>query len=228
MRCLGGFDGLEVALFRDVGDCTVGREVGGARLPRGRVAFLSEEGKQGGPPELRSVGRAFGGGVGGEEGGDAREVSVEPGFKGKSGGERRRRGDGEVLEKRNKGGPVGQGPIGGGSRGSSKWMSKYYLDRDVVRARGGEGGVPCLAKGKQRRGSKGKIRQRVVDIEVPHHKGGVAGFGESNQRGNSHLRCPFGPEIVQIQDAKVRERLPKKINLKHVVGDHIGPVEQSR
>ena len=50
------------------------------------MEFLSEEGKQEGPPGLRSIGRAFGGVVGGEEGGEAREVSVEPGFKGKSGG----------------------------------------------------------------------------------------------------------------------------------------------
>ena len=39
-------------------------------------------------------------------------------------------------------------------------MRKYDLDRDVVRASGGEGGVPCLAKGKQQRGSKGKIKNR--------------------------------------------------------------------
>ena len=122
MSCLGGFDGLEVALLREVGGCTVGREVGGAGLPRGRVEFLPEEGKEGGPPGLRSVGRAFGGGVGGEEGGEAREVSVEPGFKGKSDVERRRRRNREVLEKRNEGGPVGQGPSGGGRRGRSKWM----------------------------------------------------------------------------------------------------------
>ena len=68
------------------------------------------------------VGRAFGGGVGGEENGEAREVSVEPGLKGKSGGKRRRRRNGEFLEKMDEGGPVGQGPIGGGRRGRSKWM----------------------------------------------------------------------------------------------------------
>ena len=72
------------------------------------------------------------------------------------------------------------------------------------------------------------IGQRVVDVEVPHHKGGEGGFKESNQWGNCHLRCPFGPKIIQIQNAKVRERLPKKINPKHVEGDHIGPVEESR
>ena len=33
MGCLGGFDGLEVALFGELGGCTVGREVGGAGLP---------------------------------------------------------------------------------------------------------------------------------------------------------------------------------------------------
>ena len=122
MGCLGGLEGLEVALLREVGGCTVGREVGGAGTPRGRVEFLSEDAEQGGPPGLRAVGRAFGGGVGGEEGGEAREVSVEPGFKGKSGRERRRRRKGEVLEKRDEGAPVGQGPIGGGRRGRSKWM----------------------------------------------------------------------------------------------------------
>ena len=122
MSCLGGFDGLEVALLREVGGCTVGREVGEAGLPVGRVEFLSEEGKPGGPPQLRAVGRAFGGGVGGEEGGEAREVSVEPGFKGKSGGERRRRRNGEVLEKRDDGGPVCLGPMGGGRRERTKWI----------------------------------------------------------------------------------------------------------
>ena len=122
MSCLGGFDALEVGLLSVVGGCTVSREVGGAGLPRGRVEFLSEDGKQGGPPGLRAVGRAFGGGVGGEEGGEAREVSVEPGFKGESGGERRRRRDDKVLEKRDDGGPVGQGPIGGGRRRRSKLM----------------------------------------------------------------------------------------------------------
>ena len=45
MGCLGCFDGLEVAFLREVGGCTVGREVGGASLPCGGVEFLSEEGK---------------------------------------------------------------------------------------------------------------------------------------------------------------------------------------
>ena len=70
--------------------------------------------------------------MGGEEGDEAREVSVEPGFKGKSCGERRRWGNGEVFEKRNEGGPVGQGPIGGGKRVRSKWMREYNLDKNVV------------------------------------------------------------------------------------------------
>ena len=39
-------------------------------------------------------------------------------------------------------------------------MREYNLDRNVIRASGGVGGVPCLAKGKQRRGSKGKIKDR--------------------------------------------------------------------
>ena len=98
MSCLGGFDGLEITLLRDVAGCTVGREVGGAGLPRGGVEFLSEEAKQGGPPGLRPVGRAFGGGVRGEESGESREVLVEPGFKGESGGKRRRRGNAKVFE----------------------------------------------------------------------------------------------------------------------------------
>ena len=74
-------------------------------------------------------------------------MSVEPGFKGKSGGERRRWRNGEVLEKRDEGGPVGQRLIGGGRRGSRKWISKNNLEWDVVRARGVEEGVPSLAKG---------------------------------------------------------------------------------
>ena len=71
MSCFDGFDGLEVAFLRQVGSCTVGREVGGAGLPCGGVEFLSEEGKQGGSPGSRAVRRAFGGGVGGEESGEA-------------------------------------------------------------------------------------------------------------------------------------------------------------
>ena len=98
MSHLGGFDGLKVALLGEVGGCTVSREVGGAGLLCGGVEFLSEEGKQAGPPGLRVVGRAFGGDVGGEESGEAREMSVEPDFKGKSGGERRRLRNSEVLE----------------------------------------------------------------------------------------------------------------------------------
>ena len=45
MGCFGGFDGLEVAFLRDVGGCTVAREVGEASLPCGGVESLSEEGK---------------------------------------------------------------------------------------------------------------------------------------------------------------------------------------
>ena len=52
MSRLGGFDGLEVASLVEVGGSTVSREVGGAGLPRGGREFLSEEGKQGGPPGL--------------------------------------------------------------------------------------------------------------------------------------------------------------------------------
>ena len=73
-----------------------------------------------------------------------------------------------------------------------------------------------------------RIGQRVVDVKVPHHKGGVGGFRKSNQRGHCHLRCPFGPKIVQIQNEKVRERLPEQVNPKHVEGDNIKPVKKSR
>ena len=66
MSRLGGFDGLEVALLRQVGGCSIGREVGGAGLRCGAVEVFSEKGEQGGPPGLRGVERAFGGGVGGE------------------------------------------------------------------------------------------------------------------------------------------------------------------
>ena len=71
MTCLGGPDGLEVALLREGGGCTVGREEGGAGLPCGRVEFLSEEGKKGGPSGLRAVRGAFGRRVGGEDSGEA-------------------------------------------------------------------------------------------------------------------------------------------------------------
>ena len=98
MSRLGGFDGLEVVLLGEVGGCSVGRVVGGAGLFRGGVEFFSEEGKQGGPPGLRAVGRVFAGGVGGEESGEAREVLVKPGFERKSGVEKRRLWNGEVFE----------------------------------------------------------------------------------------------------------------------------------
>ena len=132
MSCLGGFDGIEVALLREVGSCKVGRVMGGAGLSCGRVEFLSEEGKQVRPPGLRAVRQAFGGGVRGEESGEAGEVSVEPGFKGRSGGERRRQRDGEVLKQWDEGGPVSQRPIRRRRRGRSKWMREYNLDRKVV------------------------------------------------------------------------------------------------
>ena len=69
---------------------------------------------------------------------------------------------------------------------------------------------------------------RVVDVKVPHHKGGDGGFGESNQRGHSHLRYLFGPKIVQVQNMKVRERLVEEVHRKHVEGSHIRPVKKSR
>ena len=107
MSRLGSFDGLEVGLFGEVGSCTISREVRGAGFFCGGVEFLSEEGEQGGPPGLRAIGRAFGGGMGSGKSGVAREVSVEPGFKGKPGGQRRRSGNGKVFEKWGEGGPVG-------------------------------------------------------------------------------------------------------------------------
>ena len=58
----------------------------------------------------------------GAESGKTWEVLVEPGFKGEPSGERRRLGNGEVFEKWDKGGPVGQGPVGGGRRGEGEWM----------------------------------------------------------------------------------------------------------
>ena len=62
------------------------------------MEFLSEEREQGGPPGLRAVRGAFGGGVGGEESCEAREVSVEPGFERKSCVKRRGRTNSEVLK----------------------------------------------------------------------------------------------------------------------------------
>ena len=62
------------------------------------MEFLSKERKQGGPPGLRTIRGAFGGGVGGEESGEAREVSVEPGFERESSGKRRRGRNSEVLK----------------------------------------------------------------------------------------------------------------------------------
>ena len=97
MSRFGSFDGLEVALLGEVSNCSFGREVGGAGLPCGGVKFFSEEGKQGGPPGLRAIGRAFGGGVGGEESGEAREVFIEPGCKREPGGEGRALRNSEVL-----------------------------------------------------------------------------------------------------------------------------------
>ena len=89
MSCLGGFDGRVVAILGEVGGCTISREVRGAGFSCGGVECFSAEGKQGGPPGLRTVGRAFGGGVRGRESSEAREVSVEPAFMEKPSGERR-------------------------------------------------------------------------------------------------------------------------------------------
>ena len=61
------------------------------------MEFLPEQRKQEGPPGLRAVRGAFGGGVGATESGKAREVSVEPGFERKSSGKRRGPGNSEVL-----------------------------------------------------------------------------------------------------------------------------------
>ena len=39
-------------------------------------------------------------------------------------------------------------------------MLEYDLNRNMIRACGGERGIPCLAKGKERGGSKEKIKNR--------------------------------------------------------------------
>ena len=108
MSRLGGFDGLEVALLGDVGRCTIGREMRGGGFSCGEVEFFSEEGKQGGLPGLRAIGKAFGRGVGGMESGEGREVTVEPRFKGNPGGEWRELGNGKVIEQWDEDGAVGQ------------------------------------------------------------------------------------------------------------------------
>ena len=120
MSHLGGFDSLEVALLGEVGSCTISREVRGAGFSCGRVELISEEGKEGGPPRLRTVSGAFGAGVRGKKSGEAREMLVEPGFKGEPGGERMRLGNGEVFEKWGKGGPIGQGRLAVGEGGGGE------------------------------------------------------------------------------------------------------------
>ena len=70
------------------------------------MKLSSKEREQGGPPGLRAIGGAFGEGMGSEESGEAREVSVKLGFKGNSGGERRRLRNGKVFEEWGEGGPV--------------------------------------------------------------------------------------------------------------------------
>ena len=80
MSPLGGLDGFEVSLLGKVGIRAVSRQVRGAGFSCGRVKFLSEEGKQRGPPGLRAVGRVFRGGMGSKKGGKTCEVSVKPGF----------------------------------------------------------------------------------------------------------------------------------------------------
>ena len=74
----------------------------------------------------------------------------------------------------------------------------------------------------------GRVRQRVMDVRVPYHKGRVGGFGRSDQRGHCHLRHPFGPKIIQVQNTKVDEGLPKQVYPKHIMGDYIRPVEKCR
>ena len=97
MYCLDGFNGFEVPILGEVGIRTVSRQVEGTSLSRGRVEFFSEEGEQGRPTEFQAVGGEFGGCLGSKEGSESCEVSVKPGLKIKLGGERRRRGNSEVL-----------------------------------------------------------------------------------------------------------------------------------
>ena len=73
-----------------------------------------------------------------------------------------------------------------------------------------------------------RVRQRVVDVKVPHHKGGEGGFGESDQRGHCQLRCPFGSKILRVPNAKVREWLPEQVNPKRFAGDYIRPIKKGR
>ena len=75
MSRLGSFDGLQVVHLGKVGSCTISREVRAVGLSCGGVEFFSEKGEQGRPPGLQAVGGAFGGGVGGKESGEVREVS---------------------------------------------------------------------------------------------------------------------------------------------------------
>ena len=71
MSRLGRLDGFEVSRLGEVGIRAISREVGGAGFSCGREKLLSEEGEQGRPPGLRAVRGAFGGGMGGEKGGEA-------------------------------------------------------------------------------------------------------------------------------------------------------------
>ena len=100
-----------------------------------------------------------------------------------------------------------KGEHGGGGKGKIK-------NRGATSATKGEPGVnPRLVKeaeanlchpGEIRKGCSkffcrmraGGIRQRVVNVEVPNHKGGVREVGKGNQGGHRHLRGPLRPEVV--------------------------------
>ena len=68
----------------------------------------------------------------------------------------------------------------------------------------------------------------MVNVKIPHHKGGVEEVRKSNQRGHRHLRGSLGPEVVYVQNTKVRNGFSKQVYPKKVKGSNVGPVKESR
>ena len=68
----------------------------------------------------------------------------------------------------------------------------------------------------------------MVNVKVPNHKGGVGEVGKGNQRGYRHPPGPLGPEVVYVENTKVRNRFAEQAYPKQVKGSNVGPIKESR
>ena len=68
----------------------------------------------------------------------------------------------------------------------------------------------------------------MVNVKVPYHKGGVGEVRKGNQRGHYYPRGPLGPEVVYVQNTKVRKGFSKQAHPEQVKGSNVGPSKESR